>query len=86
MQYVKDEFNQSHYVPQQHRPGNGAEMDCDHCKYYSWYFDRCGKWDCKVDNREIHNCYEGRELHVIRDIMVGTSKMDNKPSESADCQ
>ena len=49
-------------------------MCCDHCKFYSWYFDRCGKWDCKVDPREVHNCFESNEIHAIRDIMVGTNQ------------
>ena len=66
------------YPIQQHRPGNGAEMNCDHCKFYCWYFDRCGKWDCKVDPREVHNCFESNEIHVIRDIMVFGSQQEQK--------
>lgn len=58
-------------------PETGAEMsdyNCDHCKFYSWYFDRCGKWDCKVDAREVHNCFESGKLNVVRDIMVSCSQ------------
>lgn len=48
-------------------------INCDECKYYSWYYDKCTKWDCKVDSREVHNCYEPRET-PIRDIMVGAKR------------
>ena len=33
-------------------------MNCDKCKYYIWYYDRCEKWDCEVDGREVHDCFE----------------------------
>lgn len=36
-------------------------MHCDKCKHYSWYYDRCEKWDCEVDPREVHNCFEQRD-------------------------
>jgi hypothetical protein len=31
---------------------------CDNCKWYEWYWDKCTKWDCECDAREIHSCYE----------------------------
>lgn len=27
-------------------PGRRGDMNCDHCKYYRWYYDRCERWDC----------------------------------------
>lgn len=44
-------------------------MNCDGCKYYEWYYDHCRKWDCEVDAREIHNCFEAYDT-PIRDKMV----------------
>jgi len=32
--------------------------NCDSCIHYCWYYDYCDKWECKVDEREIHECYE----------------------------
>lgn len=48
-------------------------MNCDDCKHYKWYYDRCRKWDCEVDAREVHNCFEKRETPV-RDAMVIMAK------------
>ena len=33
-------------------------MNCDKCSHYCWYYDRCEKWDCEVDGREVHDCFE----------------------------
>ena len=44
-------------------------MNCDHCRHYRWYYDKCLKWDCEVDSREVHNCFEPYET-PIRDAMV----------------
>ena len=44
-------------------------MDCDDCKYYEWYYDHCRKWDCEVDAREVHNCFEAYDT-PIRNNMV----------------
>lgn len=44
-------------------------VDCDECKHYVWYYDHCEKWNCKVDPREVHNCYVKRDT-PIRDMMV----------------
>lgn len=33
-------------------------MNCDNCSHYCWYYDRCEKWDCEVDGREVHDCFE----------------------------
>lgn len=52
-------------------------MNCDECKYYSWYYDKCTKWDCEVDAREVHNCFEQRETPV-RDAMVNGVKQHLK--------
>lgn len=35
-------------------------MNCDKCKHYNWYYDYCDKWKYKVDEREVHSCYEQR--------------------------
>ena len=39
---------------------NNKTMNCDNCKHYNWYYDYCDKWKCKVDEREVHSCYEQR--------------------------
>ena len=44
-------------------------MSCDDCKHYCWYYDHCEQWDCDVDAREVHSCFEQQET-LIRDIMV----------------
>lgn len=44
-------------------------MNCDKCKYYKWYYDYCEKWDCEVDSREVHNCFEQMETPIL-DAMV----------------
>ena len=49
-------------------------MNCDNCKYYDWYYDHCRKWDCEVDAREIHNCFEPYDK-PIRDNMVNYNKL-----------
>lgn len=36
-------------------------MNCDNCRWYNWYYDYCAKWDCEVDAREVHDCYEAME-------------------------
>lgn len=33
-------------------------MNCDNCSHYCWYYDRCEKWDCEVDGREVNSCFE----------------------------
>lgn len=43
---------------------------CDECKYYCWYYDHCEKWDCKVDEKSTHNCFEKRDTPVLN-IMIG---------------
>ena len=35
-------------------------MSCDNCKWYNWYYDHCAKWDCEVDAKEVHSCFETR--------------------------
>lgn len=51
-----------------------GKMNCDNCKYYNWYYDHCRKWDCEVDAREIHNCFEPYDK-PIRDNMVNYNKL-----------
>lgn len=48
-------------------------MNCDNCKYYKWYYNHCRKWDCEIDTREVHNCYEPYDT-PIRDNMINYSK------------
>lgn len=31
---------------------------CDNCKYYHWYCDTCDKWNCEIDCRSVHDCFE----------------------------
>ena len=45
-------------------------MSCDDCKHYHWYYDWCDKWQCEVDARCIHNCFE-KCATPLRDEMVG---------------
>ena len=52
-------------------------MNCDNCKYYEWYYDHCRKWDCEVDVREVHNCFEAYDT-PIRDKMIN---YENKNKE-----
>jgi hypothetical protein len=59
---------------------NNTIMNCDECKHYSWYYDKCTKWDCKVDSREVHSCNEPRET-PIRNMMVGA-----KRKQSVSCE
>lgn len=46
-------------------------MNCDECKHYYWYYDRCEKWKCKVNAREVHNCFEQRDTPILN-IMVNS--------------
>lgn len=36
-------------------------MNYDNRKHYDWYYDRCNAWNCEVDAREVHNCFEQEE-------------------------
>lgn len=47
-------------------------MNCDNCEYYSWYYDRCEKWNCEVDAREVHNCFERREAQIRNEMANST--------------
>ena len=53
-------------------------MNCDECKHYCWYYDHCEKWDCEVDAREVHNCFEHRAT-PIRDAMVNPVMSKSRP-------
>ena len=44
-------------------------MHCDNCKYYHWYNEYCAKWQCEVDCREAHNCFEPCE-ELVSEMMV----------------
>lgn len=46
-------------------------MNCDNCKWYRWYYDRCEKWKCEMDAREIHNCFEPMETPVLNAMICG---------------
>jgi len=39
-------------------------MNCDNCKHYRWYYDRCDKWDVEVNPLSVHNCWEPMEKHL----------------------
>ena len=41
-----------------------TQMCCDECKYYNWYYDHCEKWDCSMDAREVHDCFESVNIRV----------------------
>ena len=34
---------------------------CDNCRRYTWYYDKCHKWDCEVDARSVHDCFEKKD-------------------------
>ena len=59
-------------------------MNCDNCKYFSWYYDHCLKWDCEVDARAVHNCFEEMERPVLKtmvgevSLLKGNYRMENK--------
>ena len=33
---------------------------CDNCMYYQWYYDKCDKWECNVDERSVCACFVPR--------------------------
>lgn len=35
-------------------------IECDTCRYYQWYYDKCEKYDCEVDGRSRCAAYEPR--------------------------
>ena len=36
-------------------------MKCDNCIHYHWYYDWCDKWECEVDARSVHDCFEEKD-------------------------
>lgn len=52
-------------------------MNCDNCKYYKWYHYLCNKWDCEVEPREVHNCFEPMETPILN-AMLGRKQKDTK--------
>lgn len=48
-------------------------MNCDDCKHYEWYYDRCRKWDCEVDRREVHNCFEPMKTPILDAMIKGAN-------------
>lgn len=53
-------------------------LNCDNCKHYEWYYDRCRKWDCEVDARKVHSCFEEQET-LNKDIVTngGQNNLNN---------
>lgn len=51
-------------------------MNRDSCKHYNWYYDRCNKWECEVDFRSIHNCFEPFDTPILNAMIGG--KTDEK--------
>ena len=49
-------------------------MNCDKCKHYQLYYGLCLKWDCEVDAREVHNCFEPYATPIL-DAMAGKWKL-----------
>ena len=37
-------------------------MNCDNCKHYHWYYDWCDKWNCEIDVRSVHNCFNYQRI------------------------
>lgn len=46
-------------------------MNCDNCKWYRWYYDRCEKWKCEMDARAVHNCFEPMETPILNAMVCG---------------
>ena len=40
---------------------NTSKKNCDTCKFYEWYYDKCTKYDCKVDARSVCSSYKKRK-------------------------
>ena len=34
---------------------------CDTCKYYEWYYDKCNKYNCEVDDRSVCSSHKERK-------------------------
>lgn len=34
---------------------------CDNCKWYSWYYDWCKKFEVEMDARSVHDCFESMD-------------------------
>lgn len=49
-------------------------MNCDNCKHYNWYYDRCNKWECEVDARAVHNCFEQWTERKVNQCADGTKQ------------
>ena len=37
-----------------------SDKCCDACTHYHWYYDFCDKWQCEIDARSVHGCFEER--------------------------
>lgn len=62
MNYIKSRKNKELLKNEEHNflKANQRKINCDKCKHYNWYYDHCDKWNCTVDDREVHSCYEER--------------------------
>lgn len=49
---------------------------CEECKYYILYCNWCDKWKYKINNLEVHNCYEKYDTPIY-DMMVGAERKEN---------
>lgn len=56
-------------------------MNCDDCKHYEWYYDRCRKWDCEVDGREVHNCFEPMKTPILDAMIKGANVAQRNANE-----
>ena len=50
-------------------------MKCDNCECYEWYYDHCIKWDCEVDARACHGCFEPRGDKSVIDCLKSATKI-----------
>lgn len=47
---------------------NSNKKNCDNCIHYRWYKDLCTKWNCEVDDRECHSCFEDENNRKEEDV------------------
>lgn len=49
--------------------------NCDACKHYNWYYDKCSFWNCYTDYRSCCNHFEKIDTNIY-DIMTGKDKKE----------
>lgn len=55
------------------------KASCDNCKHYQWYYDKCERWDCKVDYRSVCSEYDGDGSAEY--VRTAIKALETKPNE-----